>query len=273
MHRYLCIFAIVVALATCALAQPDPNTPATANQQANQGRFNGMMGGGQNNMALEILPRGVFILHNGVLAKFDVETLKAAGNLELFGPLPPQPPMPQQNATDQDREAMRKWATLALPRTAPPATLALDDMLYIVIGTTFFRVNTATLALEAKSDLAAPAAAAPAAGGAPAAGNNFRANQMLGSPALMKLDRGVLYVIIQQELLAVDPKTGNVTTRVQLPKELLQNINIFGGMGGFRNQGGQGGQGGQRNGGRGNRGGQGGQPPQAGNANATNTQQ
>ncbi|MHB9024246.1 MAG: hypothetical protein ACYC7E_08730 [Armatimonadota bacterium] len=239
MQRLLFACAMALSLATCLYAQPDPNNPAPDGRQRDQQRPNfqmgaGMMGGGQNTMALEILPNGVFILRNGVLVKFETGTLKAGGTLELFGPMPPRPPMPE-NATDADRQTLRKWMELAVPRYAPATTLAKDGMLYIVIGTTFFRVNTATCALEAKNDLAA-IPAAPAAEAVPGAAqggrNNPRQNPMMGGPAMMKLENGALYVILQQELLSVDPKTGTVANRAPLPKELFQNL--FEGMGGGR---------------------------------------
>jgi len=230
MQRNLFMLMMTVCLAAAVFAQPDPNAPFQP-QQPPAGRRGGMMGGGMMNMnalanqnpaEMLVLPQGLFILRSGVLAKFTAETLQPAGTLELFGALPAQPALPQ-NPTQQDREAMRDWMMANVARYAPAATLAQDDRLYIVAGSTFFRVNPATLQIDAKADLGE-------------ANIPPRMLMQAGAPQ-MKLENGVLYIIFGQELLAVKPDTGVVTGRAPLPAAMFpappgQMGGAFGGFGG-----------------------------------------
>jgi len=239
MQRYLFLLAIVLTLAASVFAQPDPNAPANPQPQPG-GRRGGMPGAGMNaldNLSpvnLMVLPEGVFVLHSGVLAKFNAETLEPGGVLELFGPLPARPVMPQ-NPTQQDRAALRDWMQQNAVRLAPSGTLEKDDRLYIVIGNKYFRINAKTLVPEVKADL----------GGA---GNNPRMPVLGGAPQL-KLEGGVLFVVLGQELLTVEPDTGKVTKRVLLPKELFPAVQGPAGRGAAGNgRGNRGGGAGGRNG-------------------------
>ncbi len=248
MFRFFPLVALFCVLATCAFAQPGPNgapNPAQPQPGGNRGgnMLDGILGAGLNNTALDVLPAGVMVLRNGVLAKFD-QTLKPTGTLELFGALPVQPVMPQ-NPTQQDRDAMRAWFSQVANRTGTAAMLANHDTLFIVIGSNFFRVNAKTMILEAKADLNADAAGNPPAAG-PAA--FLRA----GVPFL-RLDADTLYVVVGANLLTINANTGNILNRATLPKEMTPAIQGGGFPGGRGNGGGP-----DAGAGRGNRGGRGG---------------
>jgi hypothetical protein len=196
---------------------------------------------------LEITPDGVFVIRNGVVAKFAVGLGTAAGTKELF-PALPEPPKLSEAPTPEEREAMGKWMGLLAERTAAFSVLAREKMLYLVVGTKFFRVNQQTLAVEAQADLM------PAPEG-------LRRGVNTEAP-LLKLDGGVLYVLSGQAFIAVDAQTGAVQTRMTLPKEMFPTANIGNVMRGGNNGPG----GGNRNGG----GGAGGMRGEGGGAPAGN---
>ena len=254
--RYLIVLAMVLTLAMSVFAQPDPNGgdnaagappaggPGGGGRQGQGMRgMNGMMGGmmgALGSSSLEILPEGVFVLERGVLAKFDAANLNAAGMLELFGTLAAQPKL-SDTPTTEERTAMREWMTQNMQRSAPAAMLPGKGKLYIVIGTKYFLIDLKTMTADVKADLitADPAAAA----------NPFAA--FTGGTPVLKLADGVLYVITNQQLLAVNPATGQVQNRAKLPKQMEAPNMGFGGMGGGARNGGGGGNrnGGNRNGG------------------------
>ncbi len=255
MQRILFVATMILALTLAAFAQPDPaaggggNQPGGRRGQGGAGGPGGGPGGGnrggmnQANLALEILPAGVFVLNNGVLAKFDTDTLKLAGTLELLGPLPAQPPM-RQNPTEQERQAMRAWFAERMQRAAEPAILQQDNRLYIVLGTKYFCVNPENMQIDVKSDLGA--------------GNEANPQLAMMAKPQLKLADGVLYAVLGQELLSVDPATGKVAARAPMPKELFPALAPNFGGGGNNAAGGNAGGGNRGNRGGGNRGGRGG---------------
>lgn|GEM_PF-2241471 len=214
MLRYLLLLAM--ALTISAFAQPElaPPFQQPLQQPNRQGRI---PGAGmnipalayQNTVELAVLPEGVFVLRGGVLARFTADTLQPAGIVQLFDPLPPRPEMPQ-NPTQEDRTALRDWMSANLAHNAPAATLAKDGKLYLVIGSACFRVNAATMQVDMKADLGAP-------------DNNPRPAIPDGAPQL-KLEGGVLYIVLGQELLTVEPDTGKVAARVALPAEMFPAV-------------------------------------------------
>lgn len=211
MPRILFVLTLLLALSLTALTQPDPNAPPIPIPPVapNAGGLGGLMGGvmgaaAQANLKLLLLANGVFVLNNGVLARYDPATLKPQGALDLLDPMPEAPQLPQ-NPNDQDRAAMLGWFMARLQHGAEPAVLVQDNRFYIVIGTKYFCVNPDTLQIDVKSDLA---------------NANLQPLGLLGKPQLTLTD-GVLYVAQNQELLSVDPATGKVTARVSLPKRMF----------------------------------------------------
>ena len=208
MLRHLTLGVLACCLALAALAQPDYNPPATGANLPRQPRA--YMGG---TSTLEVTPNGVFVLRNAVLAKFDTVGLKTAGTLELFGALAAQPKM-SETPTDQERQAMRDWYSQMSKRMGTAVILPKDDMLYIVIGSMYFRVNQKTLALETKSDLAEPNAAP----------QGFFGQR---ETPVLKMDGGTLFVTSGQDLITVNPATGAVTGRATMPKEMFPNMGVM----------------------------------------------
>lgn len=222
MQRYLLLLVMLGALVTAAFAQPDPNNPGNQPRDRQDNRAGNLLGAGMaalggQNAVLEIQPDGIFVLRNGVLAGYDPVTFKQTGTLELFGPLPARPAMPQ-NPTPQDREALRNWMVEGMARSAPAAMLAKDGALYIVIGNRYFCVNGTRMELVAKADLAAAEGANARRGGL---GATMAAAQL-------KMEAGTLYALIGQNLLSVEPATGKVLHQVQLPREMFAMPQGFG---------------------------------------------
>lgn len=199
-----CLLLLALALAISAFAQPElapfEQPPPQPGRRPGNLLGAGMMLENLNSVNLAILPEGVFVLRNGALAKFTAGTLKPAGVLELFGPAPAPPEA-------QDGAVLRDWLRQTTERSGAAATLAQDGRLYIVVGGNYFRVNLATLQVETKADLGVP-------------GNNPRPAILAGAPQL-KLEGGVLYIVLGQELITVEPDTGKVAARVALPAELF----------------------------------------------------
>jgi hypothetical protein len=251
MVRSLLIAVMALCLAMSVVAQPDPNQGA-GGPGGGRGNGGGMPGGRQggglmnaDNTIFEINVLGIFIIHNGVIAKYNAN-LNPVGIKELFDPLPPQPkPADPQKITDDERAKLREWMGIVGERQAPFSHLVKDDMLHLVIGQHYFRVNLKTLAVEAKGALTPPADPNGAAN--PQRGQFFRPAPML------KLEGGTLFVLDGQALFAVDTAKGAVTAAT-MPKEMFPAIDWanmgFGNRG--NNQGGPGGQngpGGNRQGG------------------------
>jgi hypothetical protein len=218
MFTRLLLLAAMLCLAACAFAQPDPNAPNGGNPLPQ--RLGNVPMGQNSPFALEITPTGVFAIHNGVVAKYTAGLGEAAGVKELFPALPEQPKL-SENPTPEERQALAKWIGIVGERTAPFGVLAKDGMLYLVIGTKFFRVNQQTLAVEANADLTPPANAA-------------RALLGRGDAPVLKLDGNVLYVLAGQEFLALAPQTGAVQSRMLLPPAMFPEV-LLGNLRGLLN--------------------------------------
>lgn len=279
MLRRLLFLLLAASLATLIFAQPNPDQPAGG------GPGGGRMGGGRNgngpganfmtnitadNTIFEINAFGIFIIHNGVVAKYNAN-LNPVGVKELFDPLPPQPkPANPQQMTDAERKNAQDWLALVGERDAPFSHLIKDEFLHLVIGSHYFKVNMKTLAVDTQADLTLPAD--PNALANPQRGQG----QFIRQAPMLKLDGATLFVLDTQALFAVNTANGAVTNAA-LPKEMFPSVDfaalrgLFGNFNGNgRNQPGAGnpggGPGGNRpgggGGGDGNRGGNaGGNPP------------
>ncbi|HOF89685.1 MAG TPA: hypothetical protein PLZ36_16510, partial [Armatimonadota bacterium] len=157
----------------------------------------------------------------GAIAKYSPD-LRLVGGIELFGALPAQPQLPQQ-PTDADRQKLREWAQQVGERNAPFTVLAQENMLHLVIGLRYFRVNQQTMKVEADGNLAAP----PAAG---AAAQPQRAAPQQRTAPLLKVDKETLYVVSGRDFIAAKTADATVITRVTLPEQLFPAVN-WAGMG------------------------------------------
>ncbi|MHB0939025.1 MAG: hypothetical protein ACYDCO_24720 [Armatimonadota bacterium] len=164
-------------------------------------------------------PKGLFVLRNGVLGKFDPATLKPLQTMALYGELPAQP------ANNADREAWRVYNAEIQKRMAPPLLLEKDSSLIIVIGDDFARIDQETLEFQTL-DLRGPNAPAPAGG------RGFRQD----APDYL-LVKDTLYLMKGTEILSVDIANVKVLARGPLPKELQPLQFNFGGFGGGNNRG------------------------------------
>ncbi len=229
---------IMVALCFAVSMVYAQEAPGGGNRPAGGmgGNRGGMFGGGQQNTAqMEITANGIFVLDNGVLAKFDPTSLKQAGvSLELFGPLAERPTM-STPPTDAEQQAMRTWMMDYMKRTSPPTMLAQGDELLIVMGNSYFRVNQLTMAIDAtQATLITPSTEAQPQNPRP----------MMNSKPVLLLAGNMLYILLNGNLVKVNAETGAVLCSNALPKEMTPPAPNFGfgGMGG-------GGRGGRRGGG------------------------
>ncbi len=182
MTRLVIVCALALCISATAVWAQFPNSP-----------------GGSGDMT--ITKNGLFVLKNGVLAKFDATTLKQQGTaLELFGP-PPEPPTPGTVTTEQDRQKTMNWSYANGIRSCPAAMQAKDDELLIVMYNSVFRVNQRTMTLDTtQSKLLVDDPQNP----------NVTAPWMvrnLGKPVL-QLNGNVLFVLLGTNLIAVNADTG-----------------------------------------------------------------
>ncbi len=226
MQRVL-VAVLALSLAACVFAQPDPNQPGGGRQGGGQGgNFQAPMT--DDNTKFEVNAYGIFVIHNGVVAKYNAN-LNPVGVKELFDPLPPQPKAANpQNVTVEERANIQAWSQLLSERQGPFAQIVKDEMLHLVIGARYFRVNMKTLGVEAKAELKTPAADADAAANPQGRGLFMRQAPML------KLDGNTLFVLGNQSLFAVNTASGAVTNAV-MPKEMFPTVDyraLWGGFGG-----------------------------------------
>jgi len=155
---------------------------------------------------LETTPNGIFVLSGGVLAKFDVATLKPAGVVELFGPMP-APPVLSQPLTPQDQQTLQSYSRERSKRQAPAAVLSEGDVFLIVINGAFFRVNQKTMALEAKQEDLLP-----------------KDDDMLRfygmQKPLLQLTGKTLFVLIGTNLVSVNAENGEIGGRAPMPESM-----------------------------------------------------
>lgn len=256
MLQRLLVAVLALSLAACVFAQPDPQGGAAGGPGGGR-QGGGMMAGGpgggfnmqtpmtEDNTKFEVNAFGIFVIHNGVVAKYN-PNLNPVGVKELFDPLPAQPQAANpQNPTDEERANSQAWMQMLNERQGPFAELVKDEMLHLVIGGHYFRVNMKTLNVEAKAELKAP-------GDAEANGRQQRFQLNRQAP-MLKMDGNTLYVLGNQALFAVNTVNGAVTNAV-MPKEMFPTVDYRGLMGGIW------GGGGRNNNGANNPGGPGGNP-------------
>lgn len=248
MVRSMLFLVLLLLAVTCAFAQPDPNAGGAAAPPPGGprgggagpgGAMRGMMANMQQEPVMTITANGLFVLRAGVVAKFDLATMKPQGTLELFGPLGVQPVLPA-TPTDQDRQAQFAWLRDYFTRMAPATVLAKDDVLLIVQDNSFFRVNQKTMQMDAiQTELVKPVN-----------GNAMRGAMMNMTKATVQLLDKTLYILTGTNLISLNAEDGTILNRSELPKELTPAMPNFAGMGGMGGLGRQGGAGGRQGGGR-----------------------
>ena len=218
MNRYLVMSLVLLFAAGALFAQT-----AAGTTQA---------GPNEGGTVMVNTPKGLFVMREGVLAKYDLATLKQEKELELFGAPPAAP------AADADRETRTKYFTEIARRAAPALLIPKENSLLLVIGDHFASISQDTLKVEVTGDLTPLVKPTETAGGM---GFGMRSESAPG----YLLTGNTLYLMRGTEILAVSITTGKVLVRSALPKELQPTQMNFGGMGGM-------------GGGRGNRGNRGG---------------
>lgn len=187
--------------------------------------------------------KGLFVLRNGVIAKYDLKTLQQdPKTLSLFGPEPTRP---------TDQAAMQQYMAAMQQRQAPALMVAKDNFLYVIIGNGFAKINQDTLELATPAlDITTPTDPTDVE---TAAGVQRYAVEPV--PSYVIVD-STIYLFRSKEVLAISLTDATILTRSPLAKELRPaQMNAMGGFGnrggqGFGNRGGgPGGPGGNRGGG------------------------
>lgn len=157
--------------------------------------------------AMEATDDGLFILQNGLLAKFDVKNLKLLGGLRLLEPIPAAP------QTNDPAERIRYFQEVA--RHLAPATMIVHKRnLIIVQGNDFLRIDTQKLTIDLRTNLVAPADVAK---GATQLSDLFQPQR----PPAYQVSEEILYLLRADEIVAIDLTTGKVVSRGALPGEML----------------------------------------------------
>jgi len=206
MNRYLPVALFICLLPSMLAAQPAPNggpgNPPPPDQPGGIMPMGAMMINPRN-AAVEVTPNGLFLLAEGVLARYSPD-LEQCVTLRLLGPLPPMP----MGEGDDARRAQQVWFRERILRSSPAVMLPSGEQLYLVFANTFFSVNQITLKME-KIPLDPPL---------PIGDDRVLRNAALAP--LLKLQGDTLYIIRQADLLAVDLKAGTILKRAGLPHEM-----------------------------------------------------
>jgi len=205
-HRLLTLLFIVLAAACTVFAQPDPNHPQPEPPRKPAPGQPALPPGGRNTI-VEATPNGLFVFQSGVVAKFDATTLKPLGTLQLFGPMPAPPAMPD-TPTPQDQQALMKWKLEAMRRMAAASMLVKDNLLLIVTADTFFRVNQRVMGIEAKISLTD-------------IGDEKPNPSAWMTPMTLTLQDNMLYILRANQLTALNINNGEITGHGDLPREMM----------------------------------------------------
>jgi len=149
MKRMLCLF-LLLALAGAAFAQPDPNAPPPPDQRL---EMTLMMLRIVDRMPpmMKATPDGLFLIHNGVLVKYDAETRQPAGTLALFGVPFDWPPDYQPQDDGGNIFLLERMRRMMVPGIS-----TADHDLLIVIGSQFFRIDARTLRVKVAATVLTP---------------------------------------------------------------------------------------------------------------------
>jgi uncharacterized membrane protein YgcG len=229
MHTRFSLLAalLLVSALTVLAAVAPPAAPVSGPSNAS--------GGGAILLTTE---KGLFVLRDGVLGKFELPTLKQVQTLEMFGNMP-EPP---KDWTDQ--KARQDYQLARQRRTAPAIMIAQGTSLIVVIGDGFARLSQDTLKMEASADLR------PQTPDAADNNNPYAMYRTDPTPGYLLTDT-TLYLMRTTELFAITTLDGKFT-RATLSKELQPLRSSFGNQGGAQG-GGRGGNGANgAGGGRGN---------------------
>ncbi len=199
MARFALLIALVCLLSPLAFAQAD--TAPKAKPEADR---KPVITVDRWNTAVETTANGIFLVHAGILVKFDPKTLQQQGMVELFGPMPPMPVAAE--GADPDRQAFAKWMQERTRRMSQPVMIVDGEALVVVVAEKYLRLNQKTLTIDAQADLRAPDAPA----GRP----------LMGVISIVELNGDSVYVIQGGEIINVHRVTGKLQGRITLPEEL-----------------------------------------------------
>ena len=225
MRKLLMLLGVIVLSSIALLAQGQGGAPRTF-PGGGQGGFPGGGGGtrgggmfmnrGSSGATVVSTAYGLFVLDNGVLAKYDNQTLKLRGQLELFQGGPKRP----EGDPSQNPDAWRNFAQEASRRSGQGVMIAKEGSLLIIQGDMFVRVKQQTMEKAATANLA-PKASASGASSRGASSFGFRPGYTLVN--------NTLYVVEPTEVLSVDTITGKILSRSELPKSMQAQADMPGG--------------------------------------------
>lgn len=218
MKKFIYIMMLFV-LTAAVWAQPDPNNPqpdgerGNAQMQQNRMMIQGVMQAMMNNQATTVKSTdgAFFVLRNGVLGKFDPQTLEPLGQYALFGPMPEQP---KQDAPAADLQA---YLTELTKRLAPATVVVHGTNLVIATNDQFVYIDGTTLQPKINVPLAAQAAAVPAAGG-------LRLGGMISSGPTLEVNGNIAYLVRGDSMAAFDLDAAKVLADAKIPATM--NIDL-----------------------------------------------
>jgi hypothetical protein len=156
--------------------------------------------------AMQSTPDSVYILQNGLLAKFDAKTLKLLSGVRLMEPIPPAP------TTDDPTDRIRYFQEVSR-HLVPAALISHPRGLIVILSDELLRIDPQKLTIDSRVQLV------------PAMNNQPRAPQFSDlfqpqRPPVYQISGDILYLMRSGEIVAVDLATGTISARTVLPAEM-----------------------------------------------------
>lgn len=149
---------------------------------------------------------GVFVLLGGTLTKLDPVTLNQEGSLQLI-----------EKPADRGGSTQNNWPPLPPPHGTLLIAPGSHEMVLVVIGDRFFRIDAAQFTVVANSTLPKPEP--PKSQNAP-----DQNRQPAPPPQTVELHGSILYVVSGPQIVAVNITDGSVVGETTLPKPEDPNV-------------------------------------------------
>jgi len=211
---------LLLALASLGFAQPDPNAPPPPDQRL---EMTLMMLRMLDRMPpiMKATPDGLFLVHNGILAKYDAEQGQLAGTLPLFGEPFDWPPDYQPQGDDGNLFLLERMRRMLIAGIS-----SVDHDVLVVLGSQFFRIDANTLQVKIVSTVVKPDPLLEAARLlAQPDGMGVVSNPMaLFSPPQLELTGRMLHVMRgNNQVISINVDTGNAIAG-KLPPAMQQHL-------------------------------------------------
>ncbi len=215
--KKLIVLTTLLLSTTVLLGQPAPNAPqpnagpAPINTPDTQAMWGGqltMMVNHQQEALVRTTPQGIFVLRNGVLAKFNGHAIQPTGVLELDGPLQAAP------AENASVEVWHQYAFEAAKRALPIRMVAKGNDLYIADILQLWHVDGVTMKLKATIPLI-DAKAYPQ--------ELFMLTASSQPPPQLEIGEKIVVVLLGPLIVGFDPTIDKKLFEGKLPSNMQQN--------------------------------------------------